>query len=322
MTNASPTSRSRPTPPRILAPHKAGLPAVVLHCAMHCYRDGTDEWFKFCGVTSRRHGAGYPHEVLNVDPQHPIMAKFGPAWANPAGELYWIEKVWPTAHPLATSKNKEKGNDEVCVWTNQYEKARVFGTTLGHHNETVGAPQYLDLLTRGVLWAAGKLDDGYLKAAGGRPEGRPRQPRAGPAGLGVERAGRAPRPATPSTASPSTRWCASGAQTGEWLQVDLGAPTIVDAARLDWESRRRLSLQARRLEGRQGVDDPGRRLEEHDGRARTTSASPGRLPIRPRDVPRPARTAAGGASTSSRSSATRPSPSTRRPPRPRRTRPT
>ncbi|HEY2154083.1 MAG TPA: ThuA domain-containing protein, partial [Isosphaeraceae bacterium] len=88
---------------RILAPHKAGLPAVVLHCAMHSYRDGTDEWFKFLGVTSRRHGAGYPHEVLNVDPQHPVMAKFGPAWANPAGELYWIEKVWPTAHPLATS---------------------------------------------------------------------------------------------------------------------------------------------------------------------------------------------------------------------------
>ena len=153
---------------RILAPHKAGLPAVVLHCAMHSYRDGTDEWFKFLGVTSRRHGAGYPHEVLNVDPQHPVMARFGPAWANPAGELYWIEKVWPTAHPLATSKNKEKGNDEVCVWTNQYEKARVFGTTLGHHNETVGAPQYLDLLTRGVLWAAGKLDDGYLKTTGAK----------------------------------------------------------------------------------------------------------------------------------------------------------
>ena len=108
---------------RILAPHKAGLPGVVIHCAMHCYRDGTDEWFKFCGVTSRGHGAGYPHEVLNVDPKHPVMKAFGPAWANPAGELYWIEKVWPTAHPLATSKNRENGHDEACVWTNQYGKA-------------------------------------------------------------------------------------------------------------------------------------------------------------------------------------------------------
>ena len=69
----------------VLAPHRAGIPGVNLHCAMHCYRDGTDEWFKFCGVTSRRHGAAYAHEVLNRDPQHPIMEKFGPAWANPAG---------------------------------------------------------------------------------------------------------------------------------------------------------------------------------------------------------------------------------------------
>ena len=148
---------------RILNPHKAGLPAVVLHCAMHCYRDGTDEWFKFCGVTSRRHGAHYPHEVLNRDAKHPIMEKFGTAWANPAGELYWIEKVWDTAHPLAVSKNKEKGNDEVCVWTNEFGKGRVFGTTLGHHNETVGSPAYLDLVTRGTLWACDKLNDQYLK---------------------------------------------------------------------------------------------------------------------------------------------------------------
>ncbi len=146
----------------IITPHREGLPAVVLHCAMHCYRDGTDDWFQFCGVTSRRHGAAYPHEVLNVDASHPIMAKFGPAWANPAGELYWIEKLWPTAHPLATAKNKEQGNDEVCVWTNQYGKGRVFGTTLGHHNETVGSPEYLDLVTRGTLWACDKLNDEYL----------------------------------------------------------------------------------------------------------------------------------------------------------------
>src|SRR5579872_3328276 len=71
---------------RILNPHKAGLPAVLLHCAMHCYRDGTDEWFKFCGVTSRRHGANYAHDVINRDARHPIMENFGTAWTNPAGE--------------------------------------------------------------------------------------------------------------------------------------------------------------------------------------------------------------------------------------------
>ena len=58
---------------RILKPHREGLPGVVIHCAMHCYRDGTDEWFEFCGVTSHRHGAHYGHEVLNRDADHPIM---------------------------------------------------------------------------------------------------------------------------------------------------------------------------------------------------------------------------------------------------------
>ena len=150
---------------RVLEPHRNGVPGVVIHCAMHCYRDGTDQWFEFCGVTSRRHGAHYPHEVLTRDGEHPVMQGWGAGWANPAGELYWIEKVWETAHPLASSRNQEKGNEEVCVWTNDYRGTRVFGTTLGHHNETVDSPEFLDLLTRGTLWACDKLNDDYLKPA-------------------------------------------------------------------------------------------------------------------------------------------------------------
>lgn len=222
---------------RILKPHRAGLPAVVLHCAMHCYRDGTDEWFKFCGVTSRRHGAAYAHEVLNRDAEHPVMAKFGPAWANPAGELYWIEKVWDTAHPLAVSKNKEKGNDEVCVWTNEYDtkKTRVFGTTIGHHNETVGHPAYLDLLTRGTLWACDKLNDKYLK---------PAKPRLVPANLvkgakaiaSSEETGKKNFAMNAVDGNPATRWCASGASKGEWWQVEFKEPQKVTGCRLDWEN--------------------------------------------------------------------------------------
>ena len=32
-------------------------------------------------------------------------------------------------------------------------------TTIGHHNETMLEPTYLDLVTRGLLWAAGKLGE-------------------------------------------------------------------------------------------------------------------------------------------------------------------
>ena len=218
----------------ILKPHKAGLPAVVVHCAMHCYRDGTDEWFKFCGVTSRRHGASYAHEVLNRDAKHPIMEKFGAAWSNPAGELYWIEKVWDTAHPLAVSKNQEKGNDEVCVWTNQYGKGRVFGTTLGHHNETVGSPRFLDMLTRGTLWACDKLNDKYLKPV--KPKLVPENlAKGGKATASSEETAKNNFAKNAIDGNPATRWCAADGASGQWLQIDLGKSQKVAGCRLDWE---------------------------------------------------------------------------------------
>lgn len=220
----------------ILKPHREGLPGVVIHCAMHCYRTGADDWFEFCGVTSHRHGAGYEHEVLNRDAEHPIMKNFGAAWANPAGELYWIEKVWDTAHPLAAAKNREKGNEEVCVWTNEYrKKTRVFGTTLGHHNETIRAPEFLDMLTRGCLWSMNKLEDKYLKA---------RKPKVVPVNLALGKKATASSEekaknnfaANAIDGKSATRWCANGPEKNEWLQIDLGKPETLTGCRLVWEN--------------------------------------------------------------------------------------
>ena len=220
---------------RVLKPHQEGVPAVVIHCAMHCYRDGTDQWFEFCGVTSRRHGAHYAHEVLNRAADHPIMHGFGAGWANPAGELYWIERVWPNATPLAAAKNREKGNEEVCVWTNQYGQTRVFGTTLGHHNETVSAPQFLDLLTRGTLWACNQLNDQYLK---------PRQPKRVPENLALKGKASASSEETnrnhfaplANDGNRATRWCAVNGSSPQWWQIDLGTIQKVTGCELHWES--------------------------------------------------------------------------------------
>jgi type 1 glutamine amidotransferase len=67
----------------------------------------------------------------------------------------------------------------VVAWTNTYKgKTRVFATTLGHNNATVADARYLDLVTRGLLWSVGKLDDTHLKPArkvlldGPSPSGR------------------------------------------------------------------------------------------------------------------------------------------------------
>jgi type 1 glutamine amidotransferase len=72
--------------------------------------------------------------------------------------------VFPGSVPLMHGVQKTPGGeaDAVVTWTSLYRgKTRVFSTTLGHTNETVSDPQYLDFITRGVLWACGKLrDDG------------------------------------------------------------------------------------------------------------------------------------------------------------------
>src|SRR5690606_1193551 len=56
----------------VLAPHRRGKTAVLLHCAMHCYRTGTDEWFKFCGVHSTGHGPQALIEIAHLDREHSI----------------------------------------------------------------------------------------------------------------------------------------------------------------------------------------------------------------------------------------------------------
>lgn len=155
---------------KVLAPHKAGKPAVLLHCAMHCYRSGTDEWFKFCGIQSSGHGPQVPIALTNLDPSHPI-SKGSSDWTTIQEELYNNLKVFDTAHPLQRGKQHVKAKDGteqdveyVVTWTNTYnEKTKVFATTLGHNSYTCADPRYLDMVTRGLLWSCDKLEDAYFK---------------------------------------------------------------------------------------------------------------------------------------------------------------
>ncbi|MBI4663766.1 MAG: ThuA domain-containing protein [Verrucomicrobia bacterium] len=149
----------------ILAAHKT-VPAVNLHCAMHCYRTGTDDWFKFVGIQSTGHGPQEPIAVDFVDAEHPITKGLGD-WTTIREELYNNVKVFETAHALARGKQtvKQKEVEYVVAWVNQYGSTRVFSTTLGHNNATVADARYLDLVTRGLLWACDKLNPAYLKPA-------------------------------------------------------------------------------------------------------------------------------------------------------------
>ena len=220
---------------RILEPHRKGKPGVVIHCAMHCYRVGNDDWFEFCGVTSRGHGPHYPHEVRNVMANHPIMEGFGAAWANPAGELYRIDRLWPSSTPLATAKDRENGQDQVCVWTNDYRGTRVFGTTLGHHNETVESPEFIGMLARGTLWAAGKLSPEYIKPKSKQFE-RVNLALGSKVSASSQQADQNNLLELAVDGNRATRWCASGGTYPQWIQIDLGKPQEIHGVDIDWEN--------------------------------------------------------------------------------------
>jgi type 1 glutamine amidotransferase len=162
---------------RILEPHRQGLPAVVLHCGMHCYRSAgypnkVTPWFEFTGLASTGHGPQLPIAVAFTDTESPITRGLKD-WTTINEELYnnYTGKLLGTAHALVRGKQTLRGKDGtesvadcVVAWTNIYRgKTKVFATTLGHNNATVADPRYLDLVTRGLLWSVGKLDDGPRK---------------------------------------------------------------------------------------------------------------------------------------------------------------
>ena len=172
---------------RILDAHRNGIPAVNLHCAMHCYRWGDYKkpvkpggdnaaWYEMLGLQSTGHGAKKPIDISYIDKKHPVTQGLSD-WTTINEELYNNVQIFDSAHPLARGHQvqKKKGKtieaETVVVWTNEYgpNKTRIFSTTIGHNNETVADDRYLDLVAHGLLWATGHLKndgtaaDGYGK---------------------------------------------------------------------------------------------------------------------------------------------------------------
>jgi hypothetical protein len=166
----------------VLKPHDEGVPGVNLHCAMHSYRIGNAGdpvelgtphglWFEYLGLQSTGHGPQEPIAITHID-KNAALSKNLPDWSTVKEELYNNLRVFDTATPVARGKQitkakdgTEKEHDVVVAWTNMHKaKTRVFSTTIGHNNATVEDDRYLDLVSRGVLWASDRLNpDGTAK---------------------------------------------------------------------------------------------------------------------------------------------------------------
>ena len=68
--------------------------------------------------------------------------------------------------PLAQAYSVESKKPYPLIWTNTHGKARVFVTSLGHNTEMIANPVYLDLVTRGLLWTVGQLQNDGTPAPG------------------------------------------------------------------------------------------------------------------------------------------------------------
>ena len=81
------------------------------------------------------------------------MKGFKEDWVTPVDELYVIDKFWPNSRALATAVSPEDKKEYPLAWASDYGGTRVFGTTLGHGNDTWNDPVFQDLMVRAFKWA-------------------------------------------------------------------------------------------------------------------------------------------------------------------------
>ncbi len=154
---------------------RANVARMFLHCSLHSYRVMADDsWRELIGMTSRHHTPSH-NIALTWTEGDPVTAGL-PPYVTPIDELYVIEKTWPNTKVLASAVSPEPGAPTYpVVWTHDYRGARVFGTTLGHGNETFHTNQFKELVTRGFRWALKKepiaLPPAPRPARGGRGRG-------------------------------------------------------------------------------------------------------------------------------------------------------
>jgi type 1 glutamine amidotransferase len=153
---------------RLAGAHRdSGVAAVILHGAVHSFRRSESRaWGELMGAFSMRHDRQRPLTVEVMAPDHPIMRGFPGKWETIDEELYEHERVWPGMTPLAQAHSVEAQKRHPVIWTNTHGKARVFVTSMGHNNEMMANPVYLDLVSRGLLWTLGRLRDDGTPAPG------------------------------------------------------------------------------------------------------------------------------------------------------------
>ena len=129
-----------------------GVGIAGLHGGMgDAFRNNTEYQFMVGGQwVAHPGGGGVTYEVSIVDQKHAITR--GLKAFSVTSEQYYMH-VDPGNHVLAVTCF---GDTVMPVaWIRKSGKGRVFYSSLGHSAEVAAQPEVLEMMTRGMLWAAG-----------------------------------------------------------------------------------------------------------------------------------------------------------------------
>lgn len=234
---------------RVLAPHRAGVPALLIHGSMLSFRPTLGLWTGFTGTEIREHE---PSRIVRLEAAAeapPFAAKFDDR-ELPFEELYRVERVLPGVTTLLRSQDPS-GKNHPVAWRHRIEEGggRVFATTLGNATATLADPGFLDLVAEGFLWALDQETSGWLREVPPAvsleglavPPSSPPPPRPG---RNLLTGGRAAgfvwgmeNDATASLANdgdPETSWKPGKAGPGSW-EVRLDLQKAISRVALFWE---------------------------------------------------------------------------------------
>jgi uncharacterized protein len=117
-------------------------------------------WPEFVNIVGRAqqsvHDRRGPFTVKIVNPGHPITRDLKDYETD--DELFWDTKIGNrTITPVAVATSNVHFADFPMAFELQYNRARVFNTTMGHDVKALKVPGTAQLIRRGAAWAAGVL---------------------------------------------------------------------------------------------------------------------------------------------------------------------
>ena len=131
-----------------------GVPTLIIHCTTHSFRN-TDLWWPLFGLNTKTHEPLRALSQIKVQP-HPILAGIPDNWTLSHDELYTNLEF--DGLPLLSAIG-EDGETHTTAWLAYQGTTPIFGTTLGHSEETIKNPAFQRLLANALLFITGNLSE-------------------------------------------------------------------------------------------------------------------------------------------------------------------